>query len=126
MSGHVLVADDEAGFRDLFAFALEPLGWRVTVVCDGAEALAQVATRAFDLVVLDEHMPRVNGLDALEQIHALMPNLPVVMMSGSSDAPERFEAEALARGAAGCVFKPIELPELVEAVQQHAHARGRI
>ncbi len=116
----MLVADDEAGFRDLFAFALEPLGWRVTGVADGAEALAQVATRPFDLVVLDEHMPGLNGLDALDQIHALMPDLPVVMMSGSSDAPAQFEAEAYARGAAGCVFKPLELPELVAAVEQHA------
>lgn len=123
MTRSILVADDEAGFRDLFAFALEPLGWRVTVVCDGAEAIAQAAMRAFDLVVLDEHMPRVNGRDALEQIRGLLPGMPVLMMSGSSEDPAAFERDVLALGATCCLFKPLELTELIEAVEQHATGR---
>lgn len=124
MSRSILIADDEPGFRDLFTFALKPLGWRVTVVADGAQAVAQVAQRAFDLVLLDEHMPRLNGLDALTQIHALVPELPIVMMSGSSDEPSVFRSGALARGASGCLFKPVELPDLVEAVEMHAAKRS--
>jgi CheY-like chemotaxis protein len=123
MTRTILIADDEAGFRDLFAFALEPLGWRVTVVCDGAEAIAQAAMRAFDLVVLDQHMPRMNGLDALEQIRRLLPGMPVLMMSGSSEDPVAFETEVLARGAACCLFKPLELTALIEAVERHAAGR---
>lgn len=119
----ILIADDEAGFRDLFAFALEPLGWQVIVVSDGAQAIAQAATRAFDVVVLDEHMPRVNGLDALDQIHALLPGMPVLMMSGSSEDPATFERDVLVRGAACCLFKPLELPALIEAVESYANRR---
>ena len=124
MSPCILVADDELGFRELFASTLEPLGFEVVTVSDGAQALAQVAMRAFDLVVLDEHMPRLNGLDALEQIQRLIPGLPVLMMSGSNDDPEKFENEALALGAACCLFKPTELPVLIHAVESHVTRRA--
>ena len=124
MTRSILIADDEAGFRDLFASILEPLGFEVVTVSDGTQALAQVAMRAFDLVVLDEHMPRLNGLDALDQIHRLVPDLPVLMMSGSGEDPENFECEALARGAACCLFKPTELPVLINAVESHTTRRS--
>lgn len=123
MSRLVLIADDEAGFRDLLAFALEPLGFRITAVADGAEAVAQVAMRPFDLVVLDQHMPRLNGLDALKQIRALLPDLPVVMVSGSTERQVDFEAEVLSAGGACCLFKPLELQPLVTAVETYCARR---
>lgn len=120
----ILVADDEQGFRDLFTFALEPLGFRVVAVSDGAEAVAQVAMRPFDLVVLDDHMPHLNGLEALRQIHLLVPELPVVMMSGSAEHPKDFETQAMQLGAACCLFKPIELQPLLQAVETHSTRRS--
>ncbi len=124
MSRLVLIADDEAGFRDLIRFALEPLGFRVTAVGDGAEAVAQVATRRFDLVVLDHHMPKLNGLDALRQIRALIPDLPVVVVSGSTEHQAQLEADVLSAGGAACLFKPVELQPLVSAVETHCKRRS--
>jgi len=123
MSRLVLIADDEAGFRDMVAFALEPLGFRVTAVADGAEAVAQAATRPFDLAVLDHHMPRLNGLDALKQIRALLPALPVVVVSGSTERQAELEAEVLAAGGACCLFKPLELQPLLTAIESHCARR---
>jgi CheY-like chemotaxis protein len=120
----ILIADDEPGFRDLFVYALEPLGYRVTVVTDGAQAVAQVATRRFDLVVLDHHMPNVNGLQALEQIRALLPAQRVVMVSGSSADPADLAEQSLRRGAACCAFKPMELEQLVRTVQSQLEGSG--
>ncbi|MBK7861367.1 MAG: response regulator [Archangiaceae bacterium] len=117
MSASILVADDEPGFRDLFSFALQPLGYRVTGVGDGAEAVAQAAMRPFDLVVLDHHMPRLSGLEALKQLKALMPQLKVMVVSGSADDRQLLEAEVLAAGAACCLFKPLELASLIQAVE---------
>lgn len=117
MSASILVADDEPGFRDLFSFALQPLGYRVTGVGDGAEAVAQAAMRPFDLVVLDHHMPRLSGLEALKQLKALMPQLKVMVVSGSADDRQLLEAEVLAAGAVCCLFKPLELASLIQAVE---------
>ena len=115
----ILVADDEPGFRDLFAFALEPLGYRVTLATDGAEAVALAATRAFDLVVLDHHMPRLNGLDALGQIKTLIPLMPVVLVSGTTADRTQLESDVLGAGGACCLFKPLELEALLDAVKSH-------
>ncbi|MBL8951878.1 MAG: response regulator [Myxococcaceae bacterium] len=109
----------------MIAFALEPLGFRCLAVNDGAEAVAQVATRAFDLVMLDQHMPRMNGIEALKQIRSLLPDMPVVMLSGSTEEQGDFEAEVREAGAACCLFKPLELQPLLSAVELHAKRGGR-
>lgn len=113
----ILVADAEPGFRDLCAFALEPMGYRVVTVGDGASALAQVATRAFDLVLLDHHMPRVGGLEALAQIHALLPHLPILLISASVENNEGLSRDVLRAGASACLFKPLDLGHLVSAIE---------
>jgi two-component system response regulator HydG len=123
VSASILLADDEPGFRDLFAFAFEPLGHRITMVTDGAEAVAQAAMRPFDLVVLDLYMPRLSGLEALKQIKALVPATRVLLVSGDGDRP-KIEAEARAAGAALCLFKPLELEVLLDAVQANLPGRA--
>lgn len=117
VTASILLADDEAGFRDLFRFAMEPLGHQVTAVGDGVLAVEAARQRHFDLVVLDHHMPRRTGLDALRELRSLLPETPVLMLSGSADFPAELEAEALARGARRFLFKPCELPEIIAAVE---------
>ena len=114
----ILIADDEQGFRDLFPFTLEPLGYEVVVAADGQEALDQVRRRSFDLVVLDVHMPRMDGLATLTRIRELRPAQRVVIMSSSSDPDQTFESRATEAGATSCLFKPVELDEIVRAIEQ--------
>lgn len=104
----VLVVDDSAFMRKLIAEIIESSGaFRVIGTAgDGVEALQKIRTLKPDIVTLDIEMPRLNGLQALEQIMAEMPR-PVVMLSAAgSDLGNEMTLRALERGALDFVRKP--------------------
>jgi two-component system chemotaxis response regulator CheB len=104
----VLVVDDSAFMRKLIAEMVESSGaFRVIgTASDGIEALQKVRSLKPDIVTLDIEMPRLNGLQALEQIMAEMPR-PVVMLSAAgSDLGNEMTLRALERGALEFVRKP--------------------
>lgn len=104
----VLVVDDSAFMRKLIAEMVESSGaFRVVGTAnDGIEALQKVRSLKPDIVTLDIEMPRLNGLQALEQIMAEMPR-PVVMLSAAgSDLGNEMTLRALERGALEFVRKP--------------------
>lgn len=104
----VLVVDDSAFMRKLIAEMVESNGaFRVVGTAnDGIEALQKVRSLRPDIVTLDIEMPRLNGLQALEQIMAEMPR-PVVMLSAAgSDLGNEMTLRALERGALEFVRKP--------------------
>ena len=104
----VLVVDDSAFMRKLIAELVESSGpFRVIgTASDGVEALQKVRTLKPEIVTLDIEMPRLNGLQALEQIMAEMPR-PVVMLSAAgSDLGNQMTLRALERGALEFVRKP--------------------
>jgi two-component system chemotaxis response regulator CheB len=104
----VLVVDDSAFMRKLIAEMIESSGaFRVVgTAADGIEALQKVRSLKPDIVTLDIEMPRLNGLQALEQIMAEMPR-PVVMLSAAgSDLGNEMTLRALERGALEFVRKP--------------------
>ncbi len=104
----VLVVDDSAFMRKLIAEMVESSGpFRVVGTAgDGIEALQKVRALKPDIVTLDIEMPRLNGLQALEQIMAEMPR-PVVMLSAAgSELGNEMTLRALERGALEFVRKP--------------------
>ncbi len=109
----VLVADDEAGVRDLARTALEIAGYRVLVAADGAEAVAvfRTAPARVALAVLDASMPRLSGRQVFEAIRKLDPAVKVLFASGYHDSgsgPAAPEAQML--------NKPYTPSELAAAV----------
>lgn len=104
----VLVVDDSAFMRKLIADLVESSGsfHVVGTAADGIEALQKIRALRPDIVTLDIEMPRLNGLQALEQIMAEMPR-PVVMLSAAgSDLGNEMTLRALERGAMEFVRKP--------------------
>ena len=104
----VLVVDDSAFMRKLIAEMVESSGeYRVVgTATDGVEALEQVRALSPDVVTLDIEMPRLDGLQALEQIMKEMPR-PVVMLSAAgSEHGNEMTLRALDRGAIEFVRKP--------------------
>ncbi|HMJ19257.1 MAG TPA: chemotaxis response regulator protein-glutamate methylesterase [Gemmatimonadaceae bacterium] len=104
----VLVVDDSAFMRKLIAEIIESSGafHVVGTAVDGVEALQKIRTLKPDIVTLDIEMPRLNGLQALEQIMAEMPR-PVVMLSAAgSELGNAMTLRALERGALEFVRKP--------------------
>ncbi len=75
----ILVVDDEANIRELYREELEDMGYEVTTVADGAEALAVIDTTKFDLVTLDMRMPDIDGIETLRKMKEKDSTLPIVI-----------------------------------------------
>lgn len=106
----VLVVDDKKVIGDFFDFTLGYFGHDITVVRDPREASKAAQKKHFDIAFLDIMMPELNGVDVLREIKSVVPDLPVVMMSGYS--LQEMKDEAMRLGAAGCLKKPFELDDV--------------
>ena len=106
----ILVADDEPGIRKVVRDALEREGHEVTTAIDGHEALERFEEGAFDLVVTDLAMPRVDGLELVKEVRRRSP-LPILVLTVRNE--EREKVRLLDEGADDYVTKPFGVAELV-------------
>ena len=115
MSGErVLVVDDEPQIRRALRTALGGHGYAVEVAEDGEGALAALAARVPDVVVLDLMMPGIDGLEVVRQTRAWS-KVPIVVLSARGE--ERVKVEALDLGADDYLTKPFGLDELLARVR---------
>lgn len=117
LRGVVLLADDETLVRTATRRVLEHAGLEVIEACDGAQAVDMYSSNAdrVDLVILDLDMPHMNGEQAFRRLHALAPELPVLISSGYIDGDrERSLREA---GVDGLLHKPYDSSALLKAVR---------
>jgi DNA-binding response OmpR family regulator len=107
----VLIVEDEFRIGSFLARAFEAEGLAVDVAGDGTRGLAQALVETYDLVVLDLLLPGRDGLDTLRELHAVRPDLPVMILSARSDLPTKLHSFRL--GAVDYVSKPFSLDELL-------------
>lgn len=114
----VLVVDDEPQTREVLRGLLEGMGLDVREAVDGLAALAQLAERSVELVLLDLTMPRLGGLGLLERIREdLAPPLPpVIVLTALADPRSR--SEAIKLGALDFVQKPFRLLDLRRRIRR--------
>jgi CheY-like chemotaxis protein/anti-sigma regulatory factor (Ser/Thr protein kinase) len=112
----ILVVDDDRGTRHLLRSLLARAGFTVVVARDGAEALATLRTRQFDLMLLDVWMPRMNGLELLDTLEKRKRRPRVVVLT-SDDAPETL-LKAVRRRAFTYLHKPVEPIALLQTVRE--------
>ncbi len=119
-NAHVLVVDDEAEIRASVSESLRELGYRVTTVEDGEAAVNAVREAtggcAFDVVVLDMAMPRMDGAEALQAIRTLDPRLPAILSTGYAHGHDRVDLARL--GFADMLRKPYRGRDLVRAIDR--------
>lgn len=101
----ILWADDEIDLLRPHILFLESRGYSVASVSNGADALEKVKSERFDVVLLDEQMPGMGGLEALVEISRVVPDLPVVMITKSEE--ERIMEEALGNRITDYLTKPV-------------------
>src|SRR5882724_5526217 len=104
----VLIADDDGGIRGLLQKLVRLSGFDATVVTNGADALRELASDSFDLLLLDLQMPQVGGLQVLREVRNAGLKTAVVIISGTSDVSTAVEAMRL--GAMDYIVKPF-LPD---------------
>lgn len=116
----VLVVDDDAALGGFITHALEAEGYRCLRTSDGHSALAAVAETKPDLILLDVHMPGIDGWSVISALRARAgPHQPIVVMTGQYEGQER----ALASGAQGYLAKPFDLDDLIACVDLHSGLR---
>ena len=114
----VLVVDDEAGFRDMYLYLLEPLGIEVSCATNGREAVEKVTERAYDLLLMDVHMPEMTGPEAFKKIQQIRPAQKVVIFSSSSVPSYSLENQLLKDGVINCFYKPVDIDEVLKVLNQ--------
>lgn len=114
---HILVVDDDEIMQDLISFALEMADHTVSLAGDGQQALQRLAQETPDLMIVDLHMPVMDGVrfltEAAQQFDAVPPSL-VLSASSTNDVRDRL----LALGAVELVRKPVDTSTLTERVRQ--------
>ena len=111
----ILVVDDEPVVRDLTVEILRRSGHMPHGVQSAKHALELLDHEPFDLVVSDVVMPEMTGVEFLYELRARRPDLPVVLMTGGSQDPER-ATKAVEIGACSLLYKPFSQAELNAAV----------
>jgi len=107
----ILIADDEKNIRDSVAAYLVSEGMEAATASDGAEARARLENEAFDGLILDLKMPRLDGLALLAWLQEAGPPVPVIVISAYGDVRDAVQAMKL--GAKDYLVKPFDPDELV-------------
>ena len=116
MTYKILVADDDLDCRVLIKEAVAGEDCEVITAETGQEALEKATSEDFDLVVIDLHMPCIDGIEALKIIHMSEPDLPIMVVTGVEN--EELKAEALKNGANLIIEKPFDITSLVEEIKK--------
>jgi DNA-binding response OmpR family regulator len=111
----ILVIEDEARILSFLARGLEAEGYRVEGASDGRDGFARAVQEEWDLVLLDLMLPGLDGLDLLDALHRLRPELPVLILSARADLPTKLRGFEL--GASDYVSKPVALDELLARIR---------
>ncbi|KAA9349060.1 T9SS response regulator signal transducer PorX [Larkinella humicola] len=112
----ILWADDEIDLLKPHILFLNNKGYTITPVNSGADALEKVDQENFDLVFLDEMMPGMTGLETLQQIKQMRPNLPVVMITKSEE--EHIMEGAIGAKIADYLIKPLNPNQILLSVKK--------
>lgn len=116
MNNGILVVDDDDAHRGMLRTMLRSWGYTVDEAADGDEAVALVREKAFDVVLTDVRMARMDGIHALKGILEYNPALPVVLMTAYSSVETA--VEALRLGAYDYLVKPLDFEALKHTLEQ--------
>ena len=120
-NGLLLWVDDEIEQLKAHIMFLEKKGYEVMTVSNGTDAVDLCKQRSFDLVLLDEQMPGISGLETLQKIKELQPSLPVVMVTKSEE--ENIMEQAIGQKIADYLIKPVNPNQILLALKKNIHRR---
>ena len=115
----VLLVDDESDFTETVEFFLEGSGFEVIIATNGKQALEEVRKERPDIILMDNMMPEMDGLEACRLIKAdtSLNHIPIIMLTAKGQ--KRDVKDAIEAGANSYIVKPFNLPDLVERIKKH-------
>ena len=120
-NGQLLWVDDEMELLKAHVIFLEKKGYEVTTCSNGTDAIDLCRERSFDLVMLDEQMPGLSGLETLQRIKQISPSTPVVMVTKSEE--ENIMEQAIGQKIADYLIKPVNPNQLLLVLKKNIHRR---
>ena len=117
---HILVVDDQHAIRLMLESGLSLNGFRVSCARNGAEALAAASSEEFDAVISDIYMPDGDGLTMVQELRALFPTLPIVLMTAQGSL--ELAVRAVEEGATDFIAKPFEVSAVAALLRRHLSA----
>lgn len=120
----ILIVDDDSGHRGMLTTLLADWGYRLEGAADGETAVAMCRERAFDLILMDVRMAGISGIEALKEIKAYNPAIPILIMTAYSNVETA--VEAIKSGAYDYLTKPLDFDDLrltLDRALDHASLR---
>jgi two-component system response regulator HydG len=111
MNPKILIVDDEATHLRMLETVLEAENYETATAADGQSAIKAVEEGFYDLILMDIRMARMGGMEALEKIKTLNPEIPIIMMTAYSSVATA--VQAMKSGAYDYLTKPLDIDELI-------------
>lgn len=111
----ILIVDDDTGVLKVLTMRLESKGYGVTAVADIKQALSAADATPFDLALVDLKLARASGIDLMESLHEINPELPVIILTAYGTIVSA--VEAMQRGAYSYITKPFDYRDLLLQVK---------
>ena len=121
MSTHtILWADDEIDLLKPHIMFLKNKGYNLITVNNGRDALELVESQHFDLIILDENMPGLTGLETLSRVKQIAPHIPVIMITKSEE--ENIMDQAVGNKIADYLIKPVNPNQILLSIKKNLHS----
>ncbi len=116
----ILWADDEIDLLKPHILFLQNKGYEVETVTNGRDAIDALSNQIFNLIILDENMPGISGLEALQRIKIMQPNVPVIMITKSEE--ENIMNQAIGGEIADYLIKPVNPMQILSSIKKNLHS----
>ncbi|MBQ6080078.1 MAG: bifunctional response regulator/alkaline phosphatase family protein [Muribaculaceae bacterium] len=116
----ILWADDEIDLLKPHILFLQNKGYEVETVTNGRDAIDALSNQIFNLIILDENMPGISGLEALQRIKIMQPNVPVIMITKSEE--EDIMNQAIGSEIADYLIKPVNPMQILLSIKKNLHS----
>ncbi len=114
----ILAVDDSPSMRKMVSFTLVGAGYQVVEAVDGVDAFEKAQQQAFDLVLTDQNMPRLDGLGLTRKLrdHPLFKTIPILMLT--TESSDLMKQAGRAAGATGWLVKPFDPARLIDVIKK--------
>ena len=116
----ILWADDEIDLLKPHILFLKAKGYDVVTVSNGVDALEALSREPFSLILLDENMPGISGLETLQRINQTHPEVPVIMITKSEE--ENIMNQAIGNQIADYLIKPVNPNQILLSIKKNLHS----